>query len=141
MLDYSGIAGLVAGGDFAGTIVALGQGAIATGNLQVGDRFAGMAFGLNKSKLDIGAFARYVGTVADLILNISDEMSFEEGATLEQLGQGRRGGSEETADIRAYTNNEIAYASDCFFLAETTQLQYTAIIGRAGGRYCSLEPF
>ncbi|KAF2121676.1 chaperonin 10-like protein [Lophiotrema nucula] len=44
------------------------------------------------------------------------------------------------ADIRAYTHNELAYVLDCVSLAETTQICYDAI-GRAGGRYCSLEPF
>lgn len=44
------------------------------------------------------------------------------------------------ADIRAYTNNELAYALDCVTQADTTQLCYAAL-GRAGGRYVSLEPF
>ncbi|KAI0376192.1 GroES-like protein [Hypomontagnella monticulosa] len=44
------------------------------------------------------------------------------------------------ADIRTYTHNTLAYALDCVSLAETTQLCYGAI-GRAGGRYVSLEPF
>lgn len=44
------------------------------------------------------------------------------------------------ADLRAYTNNELAYALDCITDAETTKLCYDAI-GRAGGRYCALEPF
>ncbi|KAL8721590.1 MAG: hypothetical protein Q9225_001754 [Loekoesia sp. 1 TL-2023] len=44
------------------------------------------------------------------------------------------------ADIRAYTSNELAYALDCVSQADTTQLCY-ASIGRAGGRYVSLEPF
>ncbi|KAE9373520.1 GroES-like protein [Stipitochalara longipes BDJ] len=44
------------------------------------------------------------------------------------------------ADIRAYTRNTLAYALDCVSLADTTQLCYGAI-GRAGGRYVSLEPF
>ncbi|KAI1341804.1 cytochrome P450 [Xylariaceae sp. FL0016] len=44
------------------------------------------------------------------------------------------------ADIRSYTRNTLAYAIDCVSLAETTQLCYGAI-GRAGGRYVSLEPY
>lgn len=44
------------------------------------------------------------------------------------------------ADIRAYTGNELAFALDCVSQADTTQLCY-ASIGRAGGRYVSLEPF
>ncbi|KAL8820237.1 MAG: hypothetical protein Q9223_001501 [Gallowayella weberi] len=45
-----------------------------------------------------------------------------------------------TADIRAYTQGELAYALDCVSQADTTQLCYSSI-GRAGGRYVSLEPF
>jgi NADPH:quinone reductase-like Zn-dependent oxidoreductase len=44
------------------------------------------------------------------------------------------------ADIRTATGNELAYALDCVTEADTTQLCYAAI-GRAGGRYVSLEPF
>lgn len=44
------------------------------------------------------------------------------------------------AEIRAYTGNELAYTLDCVSLADTTQLCYNAM-GRAGGRYVSLEPF
>lgn len=43
-------------------------------------------------------------------------------------------------DIRAYTGNELEYAFDCIAEAETTQLCYGAM-GRAGGRYVTLEPF
>lgn len=44
------------------------------------------------------------------------------------------------AEIRSYTRNELAYALDCVSQADTTQLCYAAM-GRAGGRYVSLEPF
>lgn len=44
------------------------------------------------------------------------------------------------ADIRAYTGNTLAHAIDCVSQADTTQLCYGAI-GRAGGRYVSLEPY
>lgn len=43
-------------------------------------------------------------------------------------------------DIREYTGNELAYTLDCVSQADTTQLCYGAM-GRAGGRYVSLEPF
>lgn len=43
-------------------------------------------------------------------------------------------------DIRTYTSNQLAHALDCVSLADTTQLCYSAI-GRAGGRYVSLEPY
>ncbi|KAK4224390.1 zinc-binding dehydrogenase family [Podospora fimiseda] len=44
------------------------------------------------------------------------------------------------SDIRKYTKNELAYAFDCVTTAETTKLCYEAM-GRAGGRYCAVEPF
>ncbi|KAF3769435.1 GroES-like protein [Cryphonectria parasitica EP155] len=44
------------------------------------------------------------------------------------------------AAIRKYTGNTLAYALDCVATAETTQLCYGAI-GRAGGRYATVEPF
>lgn len=44
------------------------------------------------------------------------------------------------SDVRAYTKGQLAYALDCVSLADTTELCYKAI-GRAGGRYVSLEPF
>ncbi|PGH21394.1 hypothetical protein AJ80_03311 [Polytolypa hystricis UAMH7299] len=223
MLDYSAARGAIHGYDFAGTIVALGEEAIAAGRLRVGDRVAGLVHGMNKLQPDVGAFAEYVGAYSDLLLKIPDYMSFEEGASfgtgvataamslfselgvpasLDQLRDhyksaaarvgGRErgefvlvaGGSTATgtravqllklaglrpiatcspsnfelvqrfgaekvfdyrsptcvSDIRAYTGNELAYALDCVSLADTTQLCY-ASIGRAGGRYVSLEPF
>ncbi|KAJ5740976.1 hypothetical protein N7493_000848 [Penicillium malachiteum] len=44
------------------------------------------------------------------------------------------------SDIRTYTRGNLAYALDCVSQADTTELCYQAI-GRAGGRYVSLEPF
>ncbi|KAI0434082.1 GroES-like protein [Xylaria sp. FL1042] len=44
------------------------------------------------------------------------------------------------ADIRAYTGNQLGYAFDCVAEAETTDLCYQSI-GRAGGRYVTVEPF
>lgn len=44
------------------------------------------------------------------------------------------------AEIRAYTKNTLQYAFDCVAMPETTMLCYGAI-GRAGGRYVTLEPF
>lgn len=42
-------------------------------------------------------------------------------------------------DIRAYTRNRLVYALDCVSESGSAQLCYGAI-GRAGGRYCGLEP-
>jgi NADPH:quinone reductase-like Zn-dependent oxidoreductase len=43
-------------------------------------------------------------------------------------------------DIRAYTKNALDYAIDCITTEATMKLCYAAI-GRAGGRYCALDPF
>ncbi|EPE33745.1 GroES-like protein [Glarea lozoyensis ATCC 20868] len=42
-------------------------------------------------------------------------------------------------EIRAYTRNGLAYAIDCVSESDSAQLCYGAI-GRAGGRYCGVEP-
>ncbi|KAH8667030.1 chaperonin 10-like protein [Xylariales sp. PMI_506] len=218
-LEYSVVPGAIVGGDFAGTVVALGADALAAGRLSVGDRVAGTVLGMNKLRPDVGAFAEYVNAMADFLLKIPDDMSFEDAATLplgvgtalyalfselgipaslDQLGTEKSinisnddrefvlvaGGSTATgtraiqllklaglrpiatcspsnfdlalrfgaekvfdyhqdscaADIRAYTGNELAYALDCVAQADTTQLCYAAL-GRAGGRYVTLEPF
>ncbi|KAK4500049.1 hypothetical protein PRZ48_008235 [Zasmidium cellare] len=44
------------------------------------------------------------------------------------------------SEIRRYTQGELAFALDCVSQADTTQLCFSAI-GRAGGKYCALEPF
>jgi Zn-dependent alcohol dehydrogenases, class III len=44
------------------------------------------------------------------------------------------------AEIRRYTGGTLAYTLDCVAMADTTQLCYNAM-GRAGGRYVTLEPF
>lgn len=81
MLDYSAAPGAIHGYDFAGIVVALGEDALATGHLAIGDRVAGLVHGMNKLRPDVGAFAQYVGACADLLLKIPDHMSFEEGAS------------------------------------------------------------
>ena len=81
-LKYSTAIGAIHGDDFAGTVVALGDEALKSGRLQVGDRVAGMVHGMNKLQPDVGAFAQYVGATADLLLKIPDRMSFAEAAGL-----------------------------------------------------------
>ncbi|KLU92794.1 hypothetical protein MAPG_11779 [Magnaporthiopsis poae ATCC 64411] len=44
------------------------------------------------------------------------------------------------SDIRAYTRNNLEYALDCVTTVESTAACYAAI-GRAGGRYVSLDPY
>lgn len=78
MLDYSAASGAIIGYDFAGTVVAVGDG---VNNISVGDRVAGLVHGMNKLIPHVGAFCEYVGAYADLLLKIPDDMSFEEGAS------------------------------------------------------------
>lgn len=82
MLDYSAAPGAIHGYDFAGTIVALGKDALASGRLAVGDRVAGFVHGMNSLQPDVGAFAEYVGACADILLKLPDHVDFEEAATL-----------------------------------------------------------
>ncbi|KAJ5495546.1 hypothetical protein N7539_000662 [Penicillium diatomitis] len=106
MLDYSAAPGAIHGYDFAGSIVALGDGVLASGRFAVGDRVAGYVHGMyalssatyqssswklhqteltlprNKLRPDVGAFAEYVGATADLLLKLPDEMTFHEAAGL-----------------------------------------------------------
>lgn len=81
-LEYSVVPGAVVGGDFSGTVVALGADALAAGRLAIGDRVAGTVLGMNKLRPDVGAFGEYVNAMADFLLKIPDSMSFEEAATL-----------------------------------------------------------
>lgn len=47
----------------------------------------------------------------------------------------------DSADaIRAYTNNAMDYALDCFCEGSSMRFCYAAL-GRAGGRYTTLEPY
>lgn len=81
-LDYSPAPGAIMGFDFAGTIVALGSDAVAAGHLAVGDRVAGVVYGMDRLQPDVGAFAQYVGALADLVLKLPDHMSFQDAAAL-----------------------------------------------------------
>lgn len=81
-LEYSFVPGAVAGGDFAGTVVALGADALAAGRFAIGNRVAGTVLGMNKLRPDVGAFAQYVNAMADFLLKIPDDMSFEDAATM-----------------------------------------------------------
>ncbi|MCJ1264166.1 hypothetical protein MMC22_004037 [Lobaria immixta] len=43
-------------------------------------------------------------------------------------------------DVKAYTKNTCKYALDCVVEGSSMQICYAAL-GRAGGKYCGLEPF
>ncbi|KAF1829265.1 NAD(P)-binding protein [Decorospora gaudefroyi] len=81
-LDYSAALGAIMGFDFAGTVAALGDEAAKDGRLSVGDRVAGVVYGMDKLQPDVGAFAQYIGALADLVLKIPETLSFEDAAAL-----------------------------------------------------------
>lgn len=80
MLDYSPAVGAIHGYDFAGVVVAIGSDA--PRHLSIGDRVAGAVHGNNSLEPRVGAFAQYVGAIAELLLKIPDTMTFEEASTL-----------------------------------------------------------
>lgn len=81
--------GGISGCDFAGTVVAVGEG-VARTDLKPGDRIAGVTHGSNQSQPEDGAFAEYAVAKADLVIKIPDSLSFERAATL-PLGAGTVG--------------------------------------------------
>ncbi|KAJ6789491.1 hypothetical protein PWT90_00292 [Aphanocladium album] len=81
-LEYSVVPGAIVGGDFSGTVVALGADAAKAGRVAVGDRVAGTVLGMNKQRPNVGAFSEYVNAMGDFLLRIPDNMSFEDAATL-----------------------------------------------------------
>ena len=64
--------------DFAGTITPLGANVLTFCRFAVGDRLSGMVHGTIKLKPNVGALAVYVGSTVDIVLNLSDSISFEE---------------------------------------------------------------
>lgn len=81
-LDYSAAPGTVHGGDFCGTIVALGEKAAAEGRFAVGDRVAGLVQGENKLAPEKGSFADYIETTPHTMVKVPDNMNDEDASTL-----------------------------------------------------------
>ncbi|KAF9630928.1 hypothetical protein BFW01_g1799 [Lasiodiplodia theobromae] len=71
-LPLSGVAGL----DFAGTVVAT------RAKLRVGARVCGVVCGYDQKRPDVGAFADYVVAEADFVLELPDDLGFDEASTL-----------------------------------------------------------
>lgn len=71
--------GATSGFDFAGIVIAIGS---QVSRVAIGDRVCGSVHGMNKDRPRDGAFAQYVGTLADMTLKIPTDMSFEHAATL-----------------------------------------------------------
>ena len=208
--DNFDLDGLVGGFDFAGTIVAVAPRSDSeVPTFAPGDRVCGTVFGMNKLRPLDGAFAQYVGALADLTMKIPSSVSFAEAASfptgvgtvvlaLRSLFQqdtpvpmkvepslvlvygassttgmlalqylkamGHRViataspknsdlctsyGAEKVfdyrsptcaADIKSYTQNRLRYTLDCISDSATMEICY-GCLGRAGGRYVTLEPF
>ncbi|RYP42175.1 hypothetical protein DL768_010383 [Monosporascus sp. mg162] len=73
--------GAIAGGDCAGTVVALGSD-VSTERFVVGDRVCAAVHSMNKLAPSVGAFAEFVGATADFTLRVPDGMTFGSAATL-----------------------------------------------------------
>ncbi|KAM0794931.1 chaperonin 10-like protein [Usnea florida] len=124
-LDYSPAAGSIMGFDFAGTVVALGTDVAAQGRLAVGDRVAGVVYGMDKLQPDVGAFAQYVGALADLTLKLPDDMKFENAAAL--------GLAVATATYGLFKELELPSSLDQLAAGSGEQQQPGAYVLVAGG--------
>jgi len=81
--------GAIAGCDFAGTVVALGDATRRDEQpLCLGDRVCGPIHGSNPTDHTSGAFSQYIYTTVDLVLKIPDSVSWEEGAAIGGTGHG-----------------------------------------------------
>lgn len=83
--DNFGMDGLVAGFDFSGTVVEVGERTTDSNkppDFQPGDRVCGSIQGLNSLRPLDGAFSQYVAALADMVFKIPDAMSFEHAAAL-----------------------------------------------------------
>lgn len=77
--------GATAGCDFAGTVVAVGQGVT---DWLAGDRVLGAVHGSNPLGKTTGAFAEYVRADAEMVTRMPDNMSWEQAAALGAVGHG-----------------------------------------------------
>lgn len=71
------------GCDFVGTVIAIGpEAARMPLKVKIGDRVSGGIHGSNPIDYPSGSFAEYVAAHGDLLLQLPDSMTFEEGAVL-----------------------------------------------------------
>lgn len=71
--------GSISGCDFAGTVVAVGDGV--TKDLKPGDRIAATTHGGNSSQTEDGCFAEYALAKGDLVVKLPDSLATEKAAT------------------------------------------------------------
>lgn len=82
MVGKLGTPGAVAGMDFAGDVVAIGNRAQTAVRLRVGDRVCGAVPGMHSLTPRVGAFAAIVGAADITTMKIPEGMSYEQGASL-----------------------------------------------------------
>ena len=80
--------GAIIGCDYAGVVIAVGNGVQGESSVQVGDRVAGAVHGSNPIDHTDGAFSEYVRTSADLVFVVPKTMSWEDAAAIGGTGHG-----------------------------------------------------
>jgi NADPH:quinone reductase-like Zn-dependent oxidoreductase len=73
--------GLAVGSDFAGIIVAIGNGVKRT-DIHVGDRICGAVHGSNQLRPNVGSFGEYITAYADCIFKLPESMAWENAAAI-----------------------------------------------------------
>lgn len=79
IVDYSNTPGAVGGCDFAGIVVAVGDGVT---RFKEGHRVLAVTFGLNAADKTAGAFAEYALATGDLSCHIPEGLSFEQACSM-----------------------------------------------------------
>ncbi|EXJ69158.1 uncharacterized protein A1O5_08093 [Cladophialophora psammophila CBS 110553] len=155
--------GAMLGCDYAGTVIARGS---AVAGVEIGDRVCGAQYKMNPKRPIRAAFEEYNIPTGPFWLKLPDSITTEGGATysaaigtaglaLKLLGLPLPdapvqkpayvlvyGGGTATATIaiQLLKLNNLRYALDCITTVESTAPCF-AVLGRAGGKYVSLDPF
>jgi NADPH:quinone reductase-like Zn-dependent oxidoreductase len=79
IVDYSNIPGAIGGCDFAGVVVAAGEGLT---RFKVGDRVLAVTFGLNATDKTAGAFAEYALATEDLACHVPEHVSLTQASSM-----------------------------------------------------------
>ncbi|KAI9759121.1 MAG: putative secondary metabolism biosynthetic enzyme [Chaenotheca gracillima] len=79
IVDYSNTPGAVGGCDFAGIVVAVGEGVT---RFKVDDRVLAVTFGLSASDKTAGAFAEYALATEDLSCHVPDDLSLTQASSM-----------------------------------------------------------
>jgi len=79
IVDYSNIPGAIGGCDFAGIVVAVGEGVT---RFKAGDRVFAVTFGLNALDKTAGAFAEYALATEDLACHVPENISLTQASSM-----------------------------------------------------------